>query len=85
MEESNQDPIPTHFDTLWEAAEFWDTHSAADYWDEMEEVVIEFDIQERLLLIPVQGQVYRQIKQKAAGEGRPLPEVVNEMLMRELA
>jgi hypothetical protein len=38
MVENKRDPLPEHFNTLEEAGEFWDTHSAADYWDEMEEV-----------------------------------------------
>lgn len=32
------DPIPDNFDSIEEAAEFWDTHSLADYWDQTEEV-----------------------------------------------
>jgi len=30
--------IPNDFASLEEAAEFWDTHSIADYWDETSEV-----------------------------------------------
>jgi hypothetical protein len=52
--------LPEHFNTLEEAGEFWDTHSAADYWDEMEEVEVEFSIRERLFLVPINGQAYRQ-------------------------
>jgi len=31
------------FKTREEAAEFWDTHSSADYWNQMEEVKLEVD------------------------------------------
>jgi len=48
-----RDTIPEHFDSAEEAGEFWDTHSAADYRDEMEEEEIEFDIQKRTFLVPV--------------------------------
>jgi hypothetical protein len=48
MDANKIDPIPAHFHSAEEAGEFWDTHSAADYWDEMEEVEMEFDIQERI-------------------------------------
>ena len=30
--------IPEQFNSAEEAGEFWDTHSAADYWDEMDEI-----------------------------------------------
>ena len=40
-------PIPKEFRSLEEAGEFWDTHSAADYWDQMEDVDMEVDLQER--------------------------------------
>jgi hypothetical protein len=34
----NKDPIPENFTSIEEIQEFWDTHSTADYWDEMEDV-----------------------------------------------
>jgi len=40
-------PIPEHFNTDEEAGKFWDTHSAADYWDDVEETEMEFDIKQR--------------------------------------
>ncbi len=79
------EPIPEHFANAQEAGEFWDTHSAADYWDEMEEIEMEFAIQERVFLIPVTDHIYHQIKQKAKGEGRPVVELVNDLLTREFA
>jgi hypothetical protein len=48
MGANKKDPIPEQFDGPEKAGEFWDTHSAADYWDEMEEVEMEFDLQERI-------------------------------------
>ena len=52
MDENKKTPIPEHFSSAEEAGAFWDTHSAADYWDEMEEVEMEFDLRERIFLIP---------------------------------
>ena len=31
-------PLPEEFASIEEVQEFWDTHSTADYWDEMEDV-----------------------------------------------
>jgi hypothetical protein len=37
----NRDPIPKHFKSIKEAAEFWDTHDLGDYWDLTREVEFE--------------------------------------------
>jgi len=52
-----KDKIPDHFTSAEEAGEFWDTHSAADYLDEMEEEEIEFDIQKHTFLVQVNGMI----------------------------
>jgi hypothetical protein len=57
MGANKRDPIPEHFDSPEKAGEFWDTHSAADYWDEMEEVEMEIDLQKRTFLVPITGQM----------------------------
>ena len=33
-----RDPLPESFASIEEAADFWDTHSLADYWDQTSEV-----------------------------------------------
>lgn len=38
---TNKDPIPEQFHSIEEVQDFWDTHSTADYWDEMEDVEME--------------------------------------------
>ena len=53
MAKSRQErgPIPVHFGTIDEAAEFWDTHDLADYWDLTEEVAdVEVDLQQHRYL-----------------------------------
>jgi len=42
--EKVRDPIPKHFESLDEAAEFWDCHDLADYWDQTSEVNFELDL-----------------------------------------
>jgi vacuolar-type H+-ATPase subunit C/Vma6 len=84
MGESKKDPIPEHFDSAEEAGEFWDAHSAADYWDEMEEVEMEFDLQKRVFLVPLSDHIYYRVKQRAEVERRSVEEVVSTLLEREL-
>ena len=85
MDESKKVPIPEHFSSAEEAGAFWDTHSAADYWDEMEEDEMEFDLQEHIFLVPVVDRIYYRIKQQAEMERRPLKEMIGIILERELA
>jgi len=80
-----KDRIPEHFSSAEEAGEFWDTHSAADYWDEMEEVEMEFDLQERVFLVPVSDHIYYRVKQRAKLEQLSVEEMVSALLERELA
>jgi len=60
-----RDTIPEHFNSAEESGEFWDTHSAGDYLDELEEAEMAFDIQKRTFLVPVDARIYLLAKKKA--------------------
>jgi hypothetical protein len=77
--------IPDHFTCAEEAGEFWDTHSAADYLDEMVEEEIEFDIQKRTFLVQVSDRIYKLAKKKADAEHISIEKIINNLLDRELA
>ena len=79
-----RDTIPEHFNSAEEAGEFWDSHSAADYGDEMEEEEMEFDIQKRTFLVPVDSQIYLLAKKQAEAEHRTVEQIINTLLNREL-
>ncbi len=40
---------PLEFETIEEEVEFWESHSTADYWDDMEKVEFEVDLHRNLL------------------------------------
>ncbi len=84
MTKVKSEPIPEEFQSLEEAGIFWDTHSAADYWDEMEDVECEVDIQHRRFLIKLEDAVYRAVEKLATEQHLPPDEFVNEFLRREL-
>ena len=84
MEKSKKQPIPEKFKTVEEAGEFWDTHSAADYWDDMEDVVLEVDIQDRRFVVLLEDAVYHLVEELAATRGVPTDAFVNEFLRQEL-
>ncbi|MEK7396171.1 MAG: hypothetical protein AAB116_04455 [Candidatus Poribacteria bacterium] len=37
----SKDKLPEKFEDLEQIQDFWDTHSTADYWDEMDDVEME--------------------------------------------
>lgn len=83
--DKRKDAIPEHFNSDEEAGKFWDTHSAADYWTEMQETEMEFDIQKRTFLVPVEERIYRLARKRAKTKHRTVRQVVNSLLSRELA
>ncbi len=36
--QKNRTPIPEEFHSIEDVQDFWNTHSSADYWDDMEDV-----------------------------------------------
>jgi hypothetical protein len=84
MEKGEREPIPKEFKTLEEAGEFWDTHSAADYWDDMEEVALEVDIHDRRFVVLLEDAVYHVVEELAATQGVQPDAFVNEFLRQEL-
>lgn len=67
--------------TLDEIAEFWDTHSLADYWDQTEEV--EFEVRamrrRRVTLAP---EIYSRVEAQARLRGI-LPETLVNLWLAE--
>jgi hypothetical protein len=84
MEKREKEPIPQEFSTLKQTADFWDTHSAADYWGDMEDVELEVNIQDRRSAVLLEDAVYHAVEELAATRGIRLDMFVNEFLRREL-
>lgn len=85
MSTNKKNSLPQHFESAEQAGAFWDTHSAADYWDETEEARMEFVLQERVFMVPVGSQLYFRIKQHAQAEQRSVEELISTLLEHELA
>ncbi len=84
MAEYDKDPIPEDFHSIAEAGLFWDTHSAADYLGDLQEVDFEFDIRSGQFMVPVDSKTYTQVKDRAALEHRTISEMITILLQREL-
>jgi hypothetical protein len=80
-----REPIPAHFGTIDEAAEFWDTHDLADYWDLTEEVAdVEVDLQQRRYLFALAPNLVRKVVHVAHEQGVSAETLVNVWLTEKL-
>lgn len=79
-----RDPIPESFASFEEAAEFWDSHSTADYDNLIHDVLFDVDIQRRFFLVPIEGRLAKEITTIAKGEGLALETLVNLWLQEKL-
>ena len=67
--------------TIEEIAEFWDTHSVADYWDETHEVTIEVRATQRRR-VTLDPDIYDQLEKQARTCGL-LPETLVNLWLAE--
>jgi len=83
MSENNARPVTTisKASTIEEIAEFWDTHSLADYWDQTHEVEFEVRIPRRRR-ITLDPDIYAQIQSQARSRGI-LPETLVNLWLGE--
>ncbi|NTU63360.1 MAG: hypothetical protein HGB05_08145 [Chloroflexi bacterium] len=72
-----RDPIPKHFKGVEEAAEFWDTHDLADYWNLTHEAHFEVDIQRRVFLTALEPQLAKKLTAVAHRQGISTETLIN--------
>jgi hypothetical protein len=78
--DQRRDILPEEFDSISDAATFWETHDSADYEDMMEEVEFEVDIKRHMYLVPIAGSVLDRLRQKARSQGISTETYVNVLL-----
>ena len=76
--------MPEHFNSIEEAAEFWDTHSTADYEEYFKEVDCQFDIKKRTHLISVDGALYDEVRAIAKKKRIPADKLVSRWIKEKL-
>jgi hypothetical protein len=72
-----RDPLPKHFNSVEEAADFWDTHDLGDYWDLTQEAHFEIDIQRRVFLTALEPQLARRLTTLAQQQGISTETLIN--------
>jgi hypothetical protein len=78
------DKPPENFETLNELWEFWDTHSSADYEDDMEAVEVEIDLPSSKVYCPVAKDLLRQVRAQARQQGVSTETLINLWLQEKL-
>jgi hypothetical protein len=81
---ATRDKLPENFDTLNQLWEFWDTHSSADYEDEMEAVEVEIDLSSSKVYCPVAKDLLRQVRAQARQQGVSTETLINLWLQEKL-
>ncbi|HYN86939.1 MAG TPA: CopG family antitoxin [Ardenticatenaceae bacterium] len=81
---SLRDPIPEHFGTIEEAAEFWDRHDLADYRDLTEEAEFEVNLQHRRYLVALDPELVGKVATEAHRRGLSVETLVNLWLSEKL-
>ncbi|RKZ81279.1 MAG: hypothetical protein DRR19_22460 [Candidatus Parabeggiatoa sp. nov. 1] len=86
MTENNEKPLTSisKANTIEEIADFWDTHSLDDYWEQTHEVAFEVRAQrrQRITLAP---ELYAQVEKEAQVRGISSETLVHLGLMEWLA
>jgi len=78
------DPIPEQFTSIEAAAEFWDTHSLADYDDVTTEVEFTVNLRHRRYLVALAPELAEQLAAEAHKRGLSAETLVNLWLSERL-
>lgn len=76
--------VPETFRSIEEAAEFWDSHSLADYWDLTEEVHFDVNLRGRRYLVGLEPTLAEQLAAEAHKRGLSAETLVNLWLSDKL-
>ena len=79
-----RDPLPEHFASLIEAAEFWDTHDSGEYEEFFTDVECKFDIKKRTHLISMDGSLYDEVRAIAKKKRIPTEKLVTRWIKEKL-
>ncbi len=79
-----RDPIPENFKSIEQAAEFWDSHSLADYWDLTRPAHFKVNLKHRRYLVALEPKLLRQVSRKAEQEGISAETLINVWLTEKL-
>ena len=79
-----RDPLPEHFETLEEAAAFWDTHDSGDYEEYFSDVECKFDIEKSTRVISMDSALYDEVRAVAKRKRIPTDKLVSRWIKEKL-
>ncbi len=79
-----RDVLPDNFTTLEEFWGFWDTHSSADYEDNMEAVAVEIIPSSSKVYFPVAKDLLGKVRAQARRQGVSSETLINLWLQERL-
>ena len=79
------DPLPDEFASEDEAAEFWDTHTMADYEESLELADLDVDVKRRHFEIEVDEESFRALRSCAERQHKPVKQLASEILRQKLS
>lgn len=82
---TTREPMPDRTADIEAIISFWDTHSTADYEDEMEDTALEFDLQEEVYTVALVPDLANLLAHKARAKGVATETLVNLWLAERLA
>lgn len=81
---SKRDPIPENFESIEAAADFWDTHSIADYWDQTHPVNFKVNLKRHRYLVALEPRLMKQVARQAESKGISPEMLINVWLTEKL-
>jgi len=81
---TKRDPIPKHFKSVEDAAEFWDKHDLGDYWDLTREAQFDVDIQRRTFLTALEPELAKKLAAVARKQGVSTETLINVWLTEKI-
>jgi hypothetical protein len=79
-----RDPLPEHFNSLEEAAEFWDTHDSSDYEEYFKEVHFDVNLKPGTHLIEIDSALYDKVSAIAKKKRVPAEKLVSKWIEEKL-
>lgn len=81
---AKRDLLPGSLASTEEIVEFWDTHSTADYEDEMERVFFDIDLREEIFTVALVPELADSVGRQAKARGVTTETLVNLWLAERL-
>lgn len=79
-----RDELPEHFESIEQAADFWESHDLTEYSDVLEEVDFQVDMQRRRHLVALDPELAEKLAVEAHKRGLSTETLINLWLRDKL-